>query len=206
MWTVYLRGQAIPVGLTDDDKALIRVDRLMAVLGLTKRVDEQAAAIYLDELTAPTETWEELAGRMGRLAGLTDEEVLLTCATVEAETEGNNLLVEYTEDDGGKRIVGGAGYGQMWPRWHAERITDAVAALDRPFLPPPLANSEDALNTILFVDREVSMLAVATLVRDLWRDKGGNWDRFTEAYVGPAIPDDDRDRRRRIWDRWSGQA
>ena len=44
-------------------------------------------------------------------------------------------------------------------------------------------------------------LAVAVIDRK-WRGSGGNWDRFTEAYVGAGISDRDRERRRIIWNRW----
>ena len=175
--------------------------------------DQARSALVFRPWDLP-ESWVALAGRMAKLAGGTEVERRVICHTVECESNGDNGAIEWETENGklvfdayGHQVVGGSGYGQVWPLWHVPEIVTAMQLLGRPPLPARYRDNQSetthsALVALLLYDRELSMLTVALICRDLWRRVGGDWDRFTEGYVGSGIPGTDRERRRAIWQRW----
>lgn len=195
---VHVDGRKICDGLIVEKTTVAEVRKVAEALGASVSFARAPNVVLIQSRPAQdggAESWERLAERMGALASMTDEEISLLCATVEAETGGNNLLIEWDDD-----AVGGVGFGQVWPRWHHATILQAAGMLG--YVLPPGLQGDTSLQAALLVNREISMLTVTLLVRDWWRQAGGDFATFTRAYVGDGITDEDLRRRQLIWDRW----
>ena len=135
---------------------------------------------------------------------VTPEERAIVLATVEAESGFRNV-----RGDGGWAL----GYGQVWPRWHWEtikKVSDATG-VPLPFSenPWPSRSKHGRLWRECFHRSDWFSMAVAVeVIKRIWRfasyvrDLEKRWETFTKAYVGPAIPQADMERRREIWRKW----
>lgn len=145
--------------------------------------------------------WQDLADWAAQVAG-TDSRIVK--ATVEAETGGNNVMGDYDADSGYKRAFG---YGQVWLKWHFDKLLQAAdtlgVSLPSREAPQTAEDERQFVSTITGNDR-LSMLLAALTIKDKWQGAAGNWDEFTSYYVGPQIPDADRERRRSIWAKYVG--
>lgn len=139
-------------------------------------------------------TWQQLAEKY---AAQYDAWLPIVLATVEAETEGNNVI----GDDGNA-----LGYGQVWPHWH--RWAFEAAASDLEFIA-----SDDiyGLRAQVIDNPDYSMAVAVLVIRSFWTSTPGpesgpglesRWEAFTKRYVGPGIPAADLERRRRIWTKY----
>lgn len=126
----------------------------------------------------------------------------IVMATIEAESNFRNIIGQYAAWSA--RF--GIGYGQVHLRWHFSTLQQVAREL-RVTLPSqvnPMHNdaANEPFRRLLLGNSLLSMhLAVAVIGRK-WAAAGGDWDRFTSAYVGAGISDRDRERRRAIWHRW----
>lgn len=128
----------------------------------------------------------------------------IVMATIEAETNFRNVIGEYDA----ATAAFGIGFGQVHLRWHFDTLKTVARELAIP-LPSQINPGRDNIanepfrRLILGNDLLSMHLAVAVIDRK-WRAAGGDWDRFTELYVGRGISARDRERRRVIWHRWKG--
>lgn len=129
--------------------------------------------------------WQALAMSEANTAGCPNDIML---ATVEAETNGRNIT-----GDSGNAL----GYGQVWKKWHMKAFQDAGRELGIS-VPDDLSS----LTNVVLGNNQFSMRVAAKVIKYTWDSVNGNWDKFTEKYVGPKIPDTDRERRRRIWQKY----
>ena len=126
----------------------------------------------------------------------------IVMATIEAESNFRNIIGQYAAWSA--RF--GIGFGQVHLRWHFSTLQQVARELGvtLPSNVNPMHNdaANEPFRRLLLGNDLLSMhLAVAVIGRK-WAASGGNWDRFTEAYVGAGISDRDRERRRIIWNRW----
>jgi hypothetical protein len=131
--------------------------------------------------------WKELATNEAIKRGVP---VPLVLATIEAETGGRNVL-----GDSGRAF----GYGQVWLKWHYNTLVK-VAQEFRVTIPekPTTVQAEEKFKPLLLNNDALSMALAVETIKGFWLSSGGDWDKFTHAYVGPAIPDKDLERRRAI--------
>lgn len=114
----------------------------------------------------------------------------IVLATVDAETSGNNQL-----GDNGNAL----GFGQVWPKWHLDAFQFAANKY-RLTLPTTLAGQQQ-----LTLSNDAFSMAVAVyVIKNDWIAAGKDFRKFTLAYVGPAIPDSDYNRRYNIWLKYQG--
>lgn len=121
--------------------------------------------------------------------------VPLVLATIEAETGGRNVL-----GDAGRAF----GYGQVWLKWHYDKLVKVADefGISVPGKPANEYEEEKFKPLILNNDRLSMALAVET-IKSFWLSSGGDWEKFTKAYVGPAIPQKDLERRKAIYEKYS---
>lgn len=117
----------------------------------------------------------------------------IVLATVEAETNGSNIV-----GDSGNAL----GYGQVWPQWHIDAFDYAAEVLGMGTIPHDL----ESLTTITLGNDEFSMIVAVYVIKNCWLGNKGNFREFSLDYVGPAIPDSDYERRRKIWEKYSGDT
>jgi hypothetical protein len=141
--------------------------------------------------------WQTLADEMATRFGVDPR---LLKATVEAETSGKNVL-----GDSGRAF----GFGQVWIKWHHAKLLEAANAIS--FTLPSWARNrpkdeaeEQPFKALILGNDRLSMALAALAVKGFWSSASGDWVRFTKGYVGPSIPDHDLERRRKIWQKWSG--
>ncbi|RKN74995.1 hypothetical protein D7M11_26015 [Paenibacillus ginsengarvi] len=113
-------------------------------------------------------------------------------ATIDAETSGRNIL-----GDNGNAM----GYGQVWPRWHA----DAFAYAAQKFRVDVPATLEGKQQLVLGNDG-FSMAVAVFVIKKVWRSANQDFRQFSLQYVGPAIPDSDYQRRYNIWLKYAGKS
>jgi hypothetical protein len=141
--------------------------------------------------------WQTLAASVANDIGLP---LPIMLATVEAETSGNNVV-----GDSGNAL----GYGQVWPKWHMSELVDAAnrAGVGLPFTHAPNNSQEvQQLAEVVTSNDTLSMYLAGNVIKKIWAGSGGDWDQFTSYYVGAGIPDADRERRRTIWEKYSGDG
>lgn len=133
-------------------------------------------------------SWQNLATAEAQTQGA---DVNIVLATVEAETGGTNIL-----GDSGNAL----GYGQVWPKWHEDAFRYAANRF-RVELPDSLSGKQQ-----LTLSNDAFSMAVAVyVIKQTWIASGKDFRNFSLAYVGPAIPDSDYQRRYRIWLKYQGQ-
>jgi len=126
----------------------------------------------------------------------------IVMATIEAETNFRNVLGQYAAWSA--RF--GIGFGQVHLRWHFDALQ--TVARDLNITLPSQVNPmhDDAANEpfrrLILGNDMLSMHLAIEVIRRAWRGVNGDWDRFTERYVGAGISSRDRERRRVIWRRW----
>lgn len=149
--------------------------------------------------------WVELADRMAKKYGV-DPRILK--AVVEAETGGKNIKGDYSKEDGRYHAFG---YGQVWPKWHYEKIWKSMrdAGLEIPQGNVKDSQYRQSLGGQLIQNDEVSMATAALVVREFWKQSGNindfsddHFRKFTKRYVGSGIPEKDLNRRLKIWHSW----
>lgn len=136
------------------------------------------------------------------MAALGMQDRAIVYATIEAETGWNNV-----PGDGGYAL----GYGQVWLRWHFDKLRRVAAILgvglpgEPDFVPGDGYQFSDALygayRGLLLGNDRLSMYLTVAVIQAYWAGAGGDWGAFTRGYVGPAIPDADFNRRLRIYER-----
>jgi hypothetical protein len=120
-------------------------------------------------------------------------------ATVEAETNGRNVMGDDSGD--GPRAFG---YGQVWLKWHFAKLEKVAALLNVP-LPGPAPKTvaeEVPFRALILGNDRLSMYLAAAAVAGFWTSSGGDFSTFVHAYVGPAVPDRELERRTALLDGW----
>jgi len=134
-----------------------------------------------------TTNWKGLATAEARDQGC---DLNIVLATVDAETSGTNIL-----GDGGDSL----GYGQVQPRWHKDAFQYAADKY-RLQLPSTLEGKQQ----LTLSNDAFSMCVAVYVIKKVWNSSGKDFKKFTLAYVGPAIPDSDYQRRYKIWLKYQG--
>lgn len=117
-------------------------------------------------------------------------DINIVLATVEAENEFLNRL-----GDSGNAL----GYGQVWLQWWKTQFIEAGEELG---LNPPVNSLTDMQSFVLENDL-YSMAVTVKVIKIIWLQSNKNWHDFTFSYVGPAIPSNDYNRRKAIWDKYN---
>lgn len=129
--------------------------------------------------------WRSLATSEAQIQ---DCAVDIVLATVDAETSGTNII-----GDSGNAL----GYGQVWPKWHMDAFQSAGKELGI-----TVPTSLSSLTTLVLSNDQFSMRVAVKVIKAYWNAAGGDWSKFTHAYVGPNIPDSDFIRRQNIWNKY----
>lgn len=140
-------------------------------------------------------SWQNMAVWAADTAGV-DRRIVL--ATVEAEGARNIM------HDGGDGYGFGAVHLKWESHWNAMLEAAKQTSVDIPWGSFAVADKAALRNKVLS-DDWFSMLLAAKVIGIKWAGAGGNWEVFTGYYVGQGIPASDRDRRRKIWQKWQGE-
>lgn len=124
-----------------------------------------------------------------REAAAQECDVNIVLATVEAETDFNNI-----KGDNGNAL----GFGQVWPQWHRYAFDYAGKRLN---IPVP-SNMTD-LTALTLSDNTFSMIVAVKVIKGVWLSSGKDWRKFTLSYVGSGIPEWDYNRRLAIWNKYN---
>ncbi|NOU95586.1 hypothetical protein GC093_20470 [Paenibacillus sp. LMG 31456] len=133
--------------------------------------------------------WKNLATAEAQAQGA---DINIVLATVEAETNGTNIL-----GDGGNAL----GYGQVWPKWHEDSFLYAANKLRL-----ELPDSLEGMQQLTLSNDAFSMCVAVRVISRVWKSAGKDFRKFTLSYVGPAIPDSDYQRRYRVWLKYQGDS
>jgi hypothetical protein len=141
--------------------------------------------------------WTSLAIEAAKKVG-TPPDVML--ATVEAETNGRNVMGDDQRDGQGPRAFG---YGQVWLKWHFTSLEEAarILGVTLPGPAPKTAAEEVPFRTLILGNNELSMYLAAVVVRNYWSG-AADFSDFVHSYVGPAVPDAEVDRRTALLANW----
>lgn len=109
----------------------------------------------------------------------------IVLATIQAETEFKNI-----PGDKGKAL----GYGQVWNKhWHD---CFEYAAKEMKI---KLPTDYKGITKLTLSNNKFSMIVSVNAIKKIWIMSKKNWNDFTLNYVGDKIPENDYNRRLKIW-------
>lgn len=146
-----------------------------------------------------TGNWQTLAEKWARFYSV---DARLVKAIVDAEG-AQNISGDYDTN----QVPHAFGYGQVWPKWHSANIQKAV--LDVTGTSTNITD-EQTLGKIILASNDISMATAVLAIRDTWVGIGSPtsftnysiYESFTKKYVGPAISQQDLQRRWQIWQKY----
>lgn len=140
------------------------------------------------------------------MIGLADWKNLAITEAARQNVQANIVLATVEAETGGRNIVGDSGnalgYGQVWPQWHIAAFDYAADVLNLGTIPHDLAS----LTALTLGNDQFSMCVAVYVIKGYWNSAKGNFRQFSLGYVGPSIPNSDYERRRKIWERYSGDT
>lgn len=136
--------------------------------------------------------WKALADSAMANLGFNNKAVVY--ATIEAETNGRNVASSDLPNTS-------YGYGQATITYWKPQLMAAGKALGI-----AIPSDNKLVRALVLSNDKLSMYWSVEVIKTLWNANGGNWDSFTTHYVGSKIPAADRERRRKIYQKYIGGA